>query len=125
MAQRPLTVVRKVLFDVFGSMIAASYMDTYTLCEMCDRMIATNKKLTDDPKAAKVARDRIKADTYKGSDDPGQWSPEASVVIHCESGIPCPLYDDMVSWEKVYEKLNEAGLFAEPVNGAVVAVYQA
>ena len=30
----------------------------------------------------------IREATYSGSKDPGQWSPDAAVVIHTESGIP-------------------------------------
>jgi len=97
MSMRPLTVVRKALLKEFGG-------------------LWPNRR---------AAVQAIRDCTYKGSDDPGGWSPSAPVVIHCESGLPSPLYDAMVLWDRVDNDLSEAGLYHEPVNGAVVVVYPA
>jgi hypothetical protein len=64
----------------------------------------------------------IEESTYTGKDDPGEWAPRAKVVIHCESGIPDPSWID--PWCEVGDILAEQDLFYEPINMAVVAVYE-
>jgi hypothetical protein len=61
--------------------------------------------------------------------DPGQWSPTAKVIVSTEHGIPSPVYTTWAvnSWYKVLDELNGMGisLFWEPINGGVVAFYDA
>ena len=67
----------------------------------------------------------INGATFLGEEDPGQWSPSAQVVVHCESGLPSGLYEPFYS-EKWYEVDNELGdLYHEPINSAVLAFYEA
>jgi hypothetical protein len=65
--------------------------------------------------------------TYTGREDPGGWARRAEVVIHTESGIPSYGYElaNLEAWERVDNELREHGLFTEPVNAAVIAVYRA
>lgn len=71
------------------------------------------------------ARRIIAASTYIGREDPGGWSPNAEVVIHCESGIPNGYCDDnnyvTDQWSEVSRRLR--GLFCEHHNSAIICVY--
>ena len=65
----------------------------------------------------------IEEATFLGHDDPGQWSPKAAVVIHCESGIPNSEHWRLIdAWEQVSNKLKTH--FCEPVNCGVIGVYR-
>jgi len=94
----PLDRVRAVIFDVFHNIIDE-----------------------DDDEARRI----IAASTYIGREDPGGWSPEAEVVIHCESGIPNGAYDDNCKvidlWSEVSRRLGD--LFCEHFNAAIICVY--
>ena len=65
--------------------------------------------------------------TYLGSKDPGQWSPGAAVIIHTETGIPNPSWDEspgfqiIEGWFRVSAELDTH--YCEPINGAVIGVY--
>jgi len=75
-------------------------------------------------------RDIVDGAVYTGEDDPGQWSPNAVAVVHCESGIPSGLYDDTSDvqqmWIDIDEELRELGhdIFVEDINAAVKAYYK-
>lgn len=71
------------------------------------------------------ARKRIiEQSTYIGSEDPGQWSPKAAVIIHCERGIPNGSHSTrlMEKWWDVSDKLGTH--FCEHINTAVIGVYK-
>ena len=59
---------------------------------------------------------------YTGADDPGQWSPDALAVIHCEFGIPHGYYNYRLG-ERWYEVGDELGVIIEDYNCAVKCVY--
>jgi hypothetical protein len=67
----------------------------------------------------------IEDSTFTGQEDPGGWARRAHVVVHCESGIPSVTFDEypVHAWDLINDDLNALGLFAEPVNSAVVAIY--
>jgi hypothetical protein len=92
-----LTIVRKAVAEVWGSFISSDKAEVQRI---------------------------IKAATYTGKNDPGQWAPSAAVVIHTESGIPNGGYNprDIERWFEVSDML--PNLSVEHVNGAVIAVYK-
>lgn len=97
MGEDILEQTRKALFEVFGKQIAYSE-------EMADILIRRH--------------------TFCGDEDPGEWSPGAAVVIHCES-IPLPEPVDIPAieaWSRVSDLLE--GHFCEHINNVVVAVYK-
>jgi len=58
------------------------------------------------------------------SDDRGQWSPRAAAIIYVENGFPGDYTEyGMELWQQVGAELEDAGLYFEPVNSAVFAVY--
>ena len=65
----------------------------------------------------------IKDSTYLGNEDPGEWAPDATAVIHCESGIPSGDYEPLLltKWFRVSDRLETH--YVEHINGAVIAVY--
>ncbi len=65
----------------------------------------------------------IEEATFLGEDDPGEWAPNADVVIHCESGIPSGSWNpkELEMWFEVSDKLKTH--FCEHVNSAVIGVY--
>jgi hypothetical protein len=76
----------------------------------------------------RVGRQQIEDATFTGREDPGGWAPRAQVVIHTERGIPALRYDSqaiVAAWDRVNDVLAEHDLFCEPINGAIVAVYNA
>lgn len=76
----------------------------------------------------RVSPQQVEDATFTGREDPGGWAPRAHVVIHTETGIPSLRYDSnaiLAQWDRVGDILQEHGLYCEPVNGAVVAVYDA
>lgn len=69
------------------------------------------------------AKEIIRKSTYLGSEDPGEWSPDAAVIIHCESGVPSGLYDRLFDkWFEVSRRLRTH--YCEHINAAVIAVYE-
>lgn len=75
-----------------------------------------------------VSPQAIEDATFTGREDPGGWARRAHVVIHTETGIPALRYDSkaiLAAWDRVGDILQAHGLYCEPVNGAVVAVYDA
>lgn len=79
-----------------------------------------------DTKKAKMAT--IRACTYTGKSDPGGWSPSSDVVIHTESGVPNPSFDEspgfqiIEGWFRVSGELETH--YCETINGAVITVYK-
>ena len=73
----------------------------------------------DDEKAKQIIRES----TYLGSEDPGEWAPDATAVIHCESGVPSGDYEThlLTKWFRVSDRLETH--YVEHINGAVIAVY--
>lgn len=74
----------------------------------------------------RVSPQQVEDATFTGAEDPGGWARRAHVVIHTETGIPPLTYDlerAAAQWDRVGDMLQEHGLYCEPVNGAVVAVY--
>lgn len=100
--------VREALFQAFLSWIG--FVD----------ITDSGAPVIDEEHTRKVIEDN----TFVGGFDPGDWAPEAEVVIYTESGIPS--YGEcnqvMDSWFNVSKFLGD--LYCEPVNGAVVAVYK-
>jgi len=84
-------------------------------------------KLQDDIGSPKESREIINKAVYTGKDDPGQWSPDAIAIIHCESGIPSGDYDPDIAetWINISDALQDLGhsVFIESINPAVKAVY--
>ena len=77
----------------------------------------------------RVSPQQVEDATFTGREDPGGWARRAHVVIHTETGIP-PLTSSVpgfervaAQWDRVGDILQEHGLYCEPVNSAVVAVY--
>lgn len=75
----------------------------------------------------------VVSNTFFGSEDPGQWSPQAVVIIHAES-IPLPSPDECFEFEgktyyasETWVKASDLieGHFIEHINSAVAAVYRA
>jgi hypothetical protein len=70
----------------------------------------------------------IRSATYTGKGDPGGWSPGAAVVIHTESGIPTPTFDEtpgfqiIEGWFRVSDELETH--YCETVNAAVISVWE-
>ena len=60
--------------------------------------------------------------TFTGENDPGQWAPHAEVVIHCKTGLPDGGSSFWMS-EPLVDDLAVSGLWAETINGAVVAIF--
>ena len=58
-----------------------------------------------------------------GHRDPGQWAPDAPVVVHRETGWPPDT--DVAFWTAVDERLASQGvdLYHEPLNAAVIGFY--
>jgi len=76
----------------------------------------------------RVSPAEVEDSTFTASDDPGGWAPRSRVVIHTERGIPPFSYDSsalIAAWDRVGDILMADGLYCEPINGAVVAVYDA
>ena len=74
----------------------------------------------------RVGRQQIEDATFTGREDPGGWAPRAQVVIHTERGIPALRYDSraiVAAWDRVNDILMDSALYCEPINGAIVAVY--
>jgi hypothetical protein len=71
-----------------------------------------------------LVTDKVLAESLFPGDYNG-WTSGALATVTCESGVPSPMYDAMVLWDGVYEDLASHGLFAEPVNAAVVGIYEA
>jgi len=69
------------------------------------------------------AKQIIKEATFTGRTDPGEWSPKACVVVHCESGIPSGTYSirEQEKWFDISRELGD--IYAEHVNSCVVAFY--
>ena len=90
--------VRQTIFDVFGESIEGTVAER---------------------------RSTIERSTYTGKDDPGQWCPEAAVVIHCEDGIDSGYYESfyMEKWFEVNDRLGDDYL-VEHYNAAVIGVYE-
>lgn len=59
--------------------------------------------------------------TFTGEGDPGEWAPDADVVIHCEHGLPSPDFDTWFWTGVMIPAL--PGYLVEPINGCIVAVY--
>lgn len=80
------------------------------------------KAIHDDPDRA---RRIIESSTFLASEDPGQWAPRATVVIHCEDGIPNGSFEGpeiLERWQLVSRAL--PGHFIEHINSAVIGVYE-
>ncbi len=76
-----------------------------------------------------VTKEMLNGCVFSGKNDPGQNSPNAPVIVGCETGVPNPSHYNekvMSMWYKVNDILKEMGypLYHEPVNGAVVAFYK-
>ena len=91
----------------------------------------TNKELLKETKKAiqavfgeYVSKDTISKSVYLSENDPGDWAPEAHVIICTERGLPSDVYDPFLAekWHKVSEKLPN-DYFIETNNGAIMAVY--
>ena len=100
-----IDAVKKAIYEIFGDYIAWN-------CE-------TN------PKETKALIDRC---VYRSDEDPGGWAPHAVVVVHTETGIPTPAYNNMNTmeqWFEVDEIVREHGhnLYGETINGAIHAFY--
>lgn len=84
-------------------------------------------KFQDDIGSPKESREIINKAVYTSKNDPGQWSPNAIAVIHCESGIPNGDYDPDIAekWINISDALQDLGhnVFIETINPAVKAVY--
>ena len=97
MPKSRLQRVKDAIVEVFGSLIEAG----------------TGRK----------AQEVVDKDVYTGESDPGQWSPTAVAIIHCEDGIPNGTYDNVII-EKWFDVTNLLGdMYVEHVNAAVIAVW--
>lgn len=68
------------------------------------------------------ARALIESITMLAEDDPGQWSPRATCIIHAEVAmLPSVHSADLELWFSASEKIE--GHFIEHINDAVAAVY--
>lgn len=94
-----LEKVRRAIFDVFGDNVVFGDIE--------------------------ASRKIIEKSTYTGAEDPGQWAPEAAVIIHCEEGLDSGCYNSffMEKWFEVNDKLGDE-LLVEHFNAAIIAVYQ-
>jgi hypothetical protein len=94
--QQVLDATRKALFEVFRS------------------------ELPDNDAEAHYV---IHRSTMFGVDDPGEWSPRATCIIHTEI-IPLPglyMIGNIERWSEASDKI--PGHFIEHINDAVAAVY--
>ena len=69
------------------------------------------------------AMEIIDQSVYTGKGDPGQWSPDALAVIHCESGVPHGYYNHYIG-ERWYKVGDELDVIIEDYNCAVKCVYE-
>ncbi|KKN19842.1 hypothetical protein LCGC14_0941680 [marine sediment metagenome] len=95
--QSILERTRKAIFDVFGEYISED---------------------------AEKAKEIINKSTCVGADDPGEWSPNAAVIIYCESGVPSGSFNPKVFeyWFEVTDLLKTH--YCEHINAAVIGVYK-
>lgn len=70
-------------------------------------------------KAFGLTIDEAKMAVYLGKEDPGQWAPDADFIIHLE-GLGLPYETRHGTWEAIAE---EAGIWIEPYNNAVLCAY--
>ena len=70
-----------------------------------------------------VTVDVIAKSVWEG--DPHGWSSKAFATISTEHGIPSAGYEPgFTEWDMLNCKLHSLHLYAEPVNGAIVAIYK-
>ena len=71
-----------------------------------------------------VSKEVVNKSVYLSENDPGEWAPEAHVIICTERGLPSDSYDPFLAekWYKVSEMLPN-DYFIETINGAIMAVY--
>ena len=97
-----------------------------------------------DPEMDEYLVKALKRDVHRASEAPGQWSPESTLEIYCEGGIPnatdinefewegkyhCSYNSD--KWYKVDQYVNQtlalegysARVYYEPYNAAVVNIH--
>ena len=66
----------------------------------------------------------INESVYLSENDPGEWAPEAHIIINTENGLPSDAYNPFLAekWFEVSDKLPD-DYFIETINGAIMAVY--
>jgi hypothetical protein len=71
-----------------------------------------------------VTKETVNESVYLSENDPGEWAPDAHVIICTENGLPSDSYDPFLAekWFEVSDKLPN-DYFIETINGAIMAVY--
>ena len=67
-----------------------------------------------------------KADIAKSvkEGDPHGWTSGAIATIYTEECLPSACYEAMGTWQKVFDDLASKGYHCEPINSAVIGVYE-
>lgn len=106
--------IREAIFQVFGEDYASARLRGDDFDEFMGGLLRAENKV----------REMMAEDIFTGRDDPGQWSPMAVAVIHCENGLDSGYYNQFAQerWTEVEERL--PGYYVESINAAVLGLYK-
>lgn len=74
-----------------------------------------------------LSEEEVRPEIVLASQDPGEWAPEAALVVYTENSIPTAAWEPEAwdAWERINDRLAEQGvrLYFEIINGAVTVFY--